>query len=95
MFARPTVVRRRPLLRAAAIGGTYAAGRAMGRRSAEAQAGNQDQQQAQQASEPDQASPGTGNSAVLDQLGQLTAMHQQGALTDQEFAAAKAKILGA
>ncbi len=31
---------------------------------------------------------------MLDQLNQLTALHQQGALTDEEFAAAKAKALG-
>ncbi len=30
----------------------------------------------------------------MDQLGQLSTLHQQGALTDDEFAAAKAKILG-
>jgi hypothetical protein len=35
MYGRPGLVRRRPLLRAAAVGGTFAAGRAMGRRSAE------------------------------------------------------------
>ena len=33
MIGRRAVVRRRPLLRAAAVGGTFAAGRAMGRRS--------------------------------------------------------------
>jgi hypothetical protein len=59
MVMRPTVIRRRPLLRAAAIGGTYAAG-----------------------------------SDVLSQLSQLTAMHDNGALSDEEFAAAKAKVLG-
>jgi hypothetical protein len=31
---------------------------------------------------------------MLDQLNQLDAMHQQGALSDSEFAAAKAKLLG-
>jgi hypothetical protein len=35
MYGRRGLVRRRPLLRAAAVGGTFAAGRAMGRRSAE------------------------------------------------------------
>jgi len=94
MFARPTVVRRRPLLRAAAVGGTFAAGRAMGRR-AEQRAGTQQAgtQQAgtQRASPP---APGAAPSAsVLDQLSQLTALHQQGSLTDDEFAAAKAKLL--
>ena len=32
--------------------------------------------------------------SMLDQLNQLTALHQQGALTDSEFSAAKAKLLG-
>ncbi|MGO8978000.1 MAG: SHOCT domain-containing protein [Streptosporangiaceae bacterium] len=31
---------------------------------------------------------------MLDQLNQLTTLHQQGALTDDEFTAAKAKLLG-
>jgi hypothetical protein len=31
---------------------------------------------------------------MLDQLNQLTALHQQGALSDAEFDAAKAKLLG-
>jgi hypothetical protein len=31
---------------------------------------------------------------MADQLQQLAALHQQGMLTDDEFAAAKAKMLG-
>jgi hypothetical protein len=31
---------------------------------------------------------------LLDQLNQLDALHQSGALTDNEFTAAKAKLLG-
>jgi hypothetical protein len=95
-------MRRRPLARAAVVGGTFAAGRSMGRR-AEAQANeqaDQDQrlsdveaQQAQQAQQATSAQPGPGPS-VMDQLSQLTALHQQGALTDGEFTAAKAKIIG-
>jgi len=30
----------------------------------------------------------------LDQLNQLASLHQQGVLTDDEFTAAKAKLLG-
>jgi len=96
---RGPVVRRRPLLRAAAVGGTFAAGRAMGRRAEQRDYAEsyQDQQTGQAApppaSQPQAAGPAA-NSAVLDQLNQLTAMHQQGALTDDEFAAAKAKVLG-
>jgi hypothetical protein len=116
MFMRPVVVRRRPLLRAAAVGGTFAAGRAMGRRAeqqsyaeadqdqrisdleasqAQSQQAPVPQQSVPQQDVPQQEAPGrSGSGYVLDQLAQLTAMHDQGALNDDEFAAAKAKILG-
>jgi hypothetical protein len=42
---------------------------------------------------PPQAPPAQGSS-MLDQLNQLNELRQQGALTDEEFAAAKAKLLG-
>jgi hypothetical protein len=93
MFAGPRVVRRRPLLRAAVVGGTaYAAGR----RSAQAQTAEayQDQQSAPPAPTP--AAPqqeAQSESSMLDQLGQLATLYQKGALTDEEFAAAKAKLL--
>ena len=108
-------VRRRPLLRAAAIGGgAYMVGKSAARNQAQ-QAGleadqNQrisDLEQQQQAyqqpppyqPEPDQpaaaaqAGPAP-SSPMLDQLNQLAALHQQGVLTDAEFAAAKAKLFG-
>jgi hypothetical protein len=88
---RGMVVRRRPLARAAVVGGTFAAGRSMGRR-AEAQSNaeaDQDQQAQAQPAAPAQAGP-----SVMDQLNQVSTLHQQGALNDDEFAAAKAKILG-
>ena len=31
---------------------------------------------------------------MIDQLNQLAGLHQQGVLTDDEFAAAKAKLIG-
>lgn len=97
--------RRRPLLRAAAVGGTaYAVGRSSGRRMEEAAQAEADQnqriadleqQQYQQPPPPPppQAAPAQGPS-MLDQLNQLNELHQQGALNDAEFAAAKAKLLG-
>jgi len=101
MFMRPTVVRRRPLLRAAAVGGTFAAGRAMGRRAGEQQYAEDEQNErladleAGQASQPAAAqAPGDQETSVMEQLSQLAAMHDQGALSDAEFAAAKAKVLG-
>ena len=106
--------RRRPLLRAAAVGGTaYAVGRSAGRRREEKAYAESEQNQRiadleqqqyqqqpqyqqpqyQQPPPPQQASPAQGSS-MIDQLNQLTELHQQGALSDEEFAAAKAKLLG-
>jgi Short C-terminal domain len=94
MVMRPMVVRRRPLLRAAAIGGTFAAGRAMGRRSQEQAYAEADENQARAAPPPAGADTPPAGGSMMDQLNQLTALHEQGALSDEEFAAAKAKILG-
>jgi hypothetical protein len=102
--------RRRPLLRAAAVGGTaYAVGKHNANRQAEQEqyAQEQDdrisnleaqQQQAsyQQAPAPPPPAPAAApaSSPMVDQLNQLAALHQQGILSDEEFAAAKAKLLG-
>jgi outer membrane murein-binding lipoprotein Lpp len=105
-------VRRRPLLRAAVVGGgAYMAGKSVARRQGEAsqqeaeqndRIADLEQQQSYQAPPPQAAPPaappaaapaaGSGSSAMLDQLNQLAALHQQGVLTDEEFAAAKAKL---
>ena len=101
--------RRRPLLRAAAVGGTaYAVGRHSGRQREQAASAEADQDQRiadleqqqqyqqpppQQYQQPPQAAPAQGPS-MIDQLNQLTELHTQGALSDAEFAAAKAKLLG-
>jgi hypothetical protein len=45
----------------------------------------------QQQAPPPPAAPSQ-SSAMLDQLNQLAALHQQGVLTDEEFSAAKAKL---
>ena len=111
-------VRRRPLLRAAVVGGgAYVAGKHMANKAndqAAYQAQQDDrisqleqQQQYQQGPPPDQygqqqyapqqqappAAP-AGGPSVADQLQQIAGLHQQGVLSDDEFAAAKAKILG-
>jgi hypothetical protein len=87
--------RRRPLLRAAVIGGgAYAVGRSRANRSAEQAQQESSQQQPQVPQQaPPPADPAAGDS-MLDQLDKLTALHGQGALTDAEFSAAKAKLLG-
>lgn len=110
MIGRGRVVRRRPLLRAAAVGGTFAAGRAMGRRSEQRAANEASQDERISSLEANQAASqgppqgatqyqGTQAAAepapsMFDQLSRLTTLHDQGALTDDEFAAAKAKVLG-
>lgn len=71
----------------------------MGKRSAErsAMAQGQDQRisqlEEQQAETQPQMSPDAAQGSMLDQLGRLTAMHDKGALTDDEFGRAKAKLL--
>jgi hypothetical protein len=51
----------------------------------------QQQQQPPQQAPPPPVAPSQ-SSAMLDQLNQLAALHQQGVLTDEEFSAAKAKL---
>ena len=96
--------RRRPLLRAAAVGGTaYAVGRSGGRRREQQEQAEYEQNQRLSDLEQQQAppapaapapAPAPASSSMLDQLNQLATLHQQGALTDEEFTAAKAKLLG-
>jgi uncharacterized protein with von Willebrand factor type A (vWA) domain len=92
--------RRRPLLRAAAVGGTaYAVGRSSGRQREQQEQAEDEQDQRISDLEQQQAPPAPApqvpaQSSMLDQLNQLATLHQQGTLTDEEFAAAKAKLLG-
>ena len=96
--------RRRPLLRAAVVGGgAYVAGRHMANKSAEQSQQEAEQndrlsdleQQQQAPPAPAQQAPAPApSSAMLDELNQLATLHQQGVLTDDEFTAAKAKLLG-
>ncbi len=82
MFAR-----RRPLLRAAAVGGAgYMAGK---KRAQNQEAGNGASQPSSAQQPTESAEP-----SVSDQLAQLSNLHAQGALSDAEFASAKAKLLG-
>jgi hypothetical protein len=43
---------------------------------------------------PPQAAAPAASSPMIDQLNQLAELHQRGVLTDDEFAAAKAKLFG-
>ena len=95
--------RRRPLLRAAVVGGgAYMAGKSAANRSADradqdARISNleatQQQGQGSQVPEP-RAEQAPADSDVLGQLTKLVQMHDSGALTDDEFSAAKARLLG-
>ena len=95
--------RRRPLMRAGVVGGgAYVAGKRVARRSAEQgqQENEQDERldnlEEQASASPDppaQDAPAAGPS-MPDQLNQLAALHEQGTLTDDEFTAAKARLLG-
>ena len=93
--------RRRPLLRAAAVGGgAYLAGKRAAQRRAgqEYQDAGQDERlsalERQQAPAPQPARDQAGGSPLGDQLDQLAELHKRGVLTDGEFASAKAKLLG-
>jgi hypothetical protein len=95
-------------MRAAVVGGgAYMAGKSRARNQAEqqqyqddqnARIDNLEQQQYQQqappppAPAPAPAAAPAASSPMIDQLNQLAALHQQGVLTDDEFAAAKAKL---
>jgi len=95
-------------MRAAVVGGgAYVAGKKVAQRSAEQgqQENEQDERLAtleeQAPATPDppaQDAPAADASAAApsmpDQLSQLAALHEQGALTDDEFATAKARLLG-
>src|SRR4051794_37378943 len=96
-------MRRRPLMRAAAVGGgAYMAGKHRAR-SQQAEADQdarlsdlEDQPQAApQAAPPPPpvAAAGGMASGTIEQLKQLGALHEQGILTDEEFAAQKSRLL--
>ena len=81
--------RRRPLMRAAMVGGAgYYAGKKI-QQGREGDAG-QDEVETQQAAAP---SAGGMSDDMIDQLGKLGQLHEQGVLTDDEFAAQKQKLL--
>ena len=88
------LVRRRPLVRAAMVGG---AGYAVGKRRAQAQ-----EQEAQQAAPPQQqtgeapAPAGGGGMSEMDRidaLKKLGELHDSGVLTDEQFEAEKEKLI--
>jgi len=96
--------RRRPLRRAAVVGGVAAAAHHAGKRSAEAQANEQyqndqinDLQQQQQYAQPQYAppppAPTSAGHDVVAELTSLKGLLDQGVLTQAEFDAQKQKVL--
>jgi hypothetical protein len=87
----------RGVARTAVIAGTATAvSNRVSRRQAE-RWGMQEEQAAppQQQAAPATPAPGGGEQSMLDQLKQLGELKEQGILTEEEFAAQKAKLLGA
>jgi hypothetical protein len=74
-------------------GAAYAAGRAHNRGQEQYDDGGQYEEAPQYQQAPPQAAPAAPE-IDYDELKQLGELHAAGTLTDEEFAAAKAKILG-
>ena len=87
-------VRRRPLLRAAAVGGVAYMGAKAGSNRAMSQQQAAAPAEAQAPPPPAPAAPVSAASDRIAQLQQLASLHDSGALTDEEFTAAKAQVLG-
>ena len=95
------LVRRRPLLRAAAVGGgAYMAGKHSAARAQQENyqdqqiAAMQDQQYAQAQQAPAPAAPAGPPADYIAQLKELGELHDAGVLTDEEFAVQKSRLLG-
>ena len=98
--------RRRPIARMATTAVVAGTAAHMGARSAQrSAAADQDQDQyqdqappapapADEPAAPEAAAPEAAESPQIEQIKQLAALKEQGILTDEEFAASKAKILG-
>ena len=84
--------RRRPIATAVVVGGVAHAGAKAGAASAAAE--NQQQAEAPPAAPAPAPAEGGMSDDQMEQLKQLAALHEQGVLTDAEFAEQKAKILG-
>ena len=98
--------RRRPIARMATTAVVAGTAAHMGAKSAQrSAAADQDQDQyqgqsppasapADESAAPEAAAPETAESPQIEQIKQLAALKDQGILTEEEFAASKAKILG-
>jgi hypothetical protein len=87
----------RGVARTAVIAGTATSvSNRVSKRQGERWAAQEQQQYAQQAPPPQAAAPApaSGEPSMIDQLKELGALKEQGILTEEEFAAQKAKLLG-
>ena len=87
----------RGVARTAVIAGTATSvSNRVSKRQGERWAAQEQQQYAQQAPPPPAAAPAPagGETSMIDQLKELGALKEQGILTEEEFAAQKAKLLG-
>jgi hypothetical protein len=85
------MMRRRPLLRAAAVGTVAYQGSKRGAMAGQNQAAEAAPPPSYQAPPPPAAPPAD---PTVEKISQLAQLHASGALTDEEFAAAKAQALG-
>ena len=88
--------RRRPLMRAAVVGGVaYHAGKKTqeGRDADYERDARMDQLEAQQAQQAQAPPAGGMTDNTIEQLGKLGQLHEQGVLTDAEFEVQKQKLL--
>ncbi len=91
-------LRRRPLRRAAVVGGAVAIGHHAGKKSGQRQAEEAQYAQEEQYAEPEPASapmaePAAGGEGIADQLAKLKSLLDSGVLTQAEFEAAKQAVI--
>ena len=86
--------RRRPIARMATTAVVAGTAAHMGAKSAQRDAAEAQAQQAQVAPAPVATAPQSADSPEIEQLKQLAALRDQGILSEEEFTAKKAQILG-
>jgi hypothetical protein len=88
----------RGVARTAVVAGTATAVSGRVRRRQESRWAGQEEQQVEQAAPPQPAAPApaapAAGESMIDQLKELGELKEQGILTEEEFAAQKAKLLG-
>jgi hypothetical protein len=88
------MMRRRPLLRAAAVGTVAYQGSKRGAMAGQNQAAQAEQQAPPPPPAPMAPAPAVPVDPTVEKISQLAQLHASGVLTDEEFAAAKAQALG-